>query len=412
MKQKLSITFFYIIISLSCFSQNKTLEYFINQAVENSPLLQDYQNQVLSATYDSQLVRAANKLQVNGSSTNVYAPVINGYGYDAAITNGGNYNALISVNKQLNNAKNISAQLQDIQLQNKDISNTIKISEQDLKRTIIGQYITTYTDQMKVGFNKNIYALLLKEDSILKKLTKSNVYKQVDYLSFLVTLQQQQLQLKQLVIQFKNDYATLNYLSGINDTSSTALDYPDISLKSLPDVNNSIFFKKFEIDSLRLVNNKAIVTNAYRAKINVFADAGYNSTLAYSAYKNFGTSFGISAIIPIYDGKQRKLQYNKITIQERTRQNYQSFFTKQYRQQVDQLLQQLNTTDDLLISINEQLRYSQSLIDVNEKLLEVGEVRITDYILALNNYINAKDLITQNNMSRLQIINQLNYWNR
>ena len=106
------------------------------------------------------------------------------------------------------------------------------------------------------------------------------------------------------------------------------------------------------------------------------------------------------------------MQYSKIDIAERTRQNYQSFFTSQYKQQIAQLTQQLKATDELINDINNQLKYSESLITVNEKLLETGEVKIADYILALNNYLNAKNLVTQNNINRLQIINQINYWNR
>ena len=77
-----------------------------------------------------------------------------------------------------------------------------------------------------------------------------------------------------------------------------------------------------------------------------------------------------------------------------------------------QLTQQLKATEELINDINNQLRYSESLITVNEKLLEAGEVKIADYILALNSYLNAKNLITQNKITRLQIINQINYWNR
>ena len=254
--------------------------------------------------------------------------------------------------------------------------------------------------------------MLVREEVILKKLTQSNVYKQSDYLAFLVTLQQQALLIKQAAIQYKNDYATLNYLSGITDTATVNLQDPGITLNSLPGTATSVFFKQFEIDSLKLINSKTLVDVSYKPRVNLFADAGYNSSLAYQAYKNFGTSFGISASVPIYDGRQKKLQYSKISIAEKTRKNYQSFFTAQYQQQIAQLMQQLNATEDLINDINGQLKYTQSLIDVNGKLLEAGEARITDYVLALNNYINAKNLITQNTIARLQIINQINYWNR
>jgi S1-C subfamily serine protease len=44
--------------------------------------------------------------------------------------------------------------------------------------------------------------------------------------------------------------------------------------------------------------------------------------------------------------------------------------------------------------------------------LVTGDVRIADYIIAIGNYLNAKNIITQNTINKLQIINQVNYWNR
>ena len=180
----------------------------------------------------------------------------------------------------------------------------------------------------------------------------------------------------------------------------------------MTDINNSPFFKQFEIDSMKLNNSKALVDIAYKPRFNMFADAGYNSSLMVKPYKNIGTSFGVSAVVPLYKGQQKKLEYSKIAIAEKTRENNKAFFTHQYQQQTAQLYQQLHATEELIDDINNQLKYTQSLIDVNEKLLEAGEVKITDFILALNNYITAKNLIAQNKISRLQIINQLNYWNR
>ena len=399
-------------VSFSSLAQKKELDYFINQSLINSPLLKDYQNQILLNQADSLRILASYKPQVTGSSFNSYPPVIKGVGYDEAITNGGTFSTLIGVNKPVPNKKNLAAQFESLQLQNQSIGNASQISEQDLKRTITAQYITAYGDMLQLNFNKSIDSFLVKEEIVLKKLTEQNVYRQVDYLAFLVTLQQQKLLIRQLTIQFQNDYATLNYLCGIADTAAVVLQVPDIHINRLPGMENSVFFKQFMIDSLKLVNNKTLVDVSYKPKFNLFADAGFNSTLVYRAYKNFGTNFGVSVSVPIYDGKQKKLEYSKIAIAERTRQHYQSFFTSQYNQQVAQLTQQLKVTEELVNDINNQLRYSESLITVNEKLLEAGEVKIADYILALNSYLNAKNLITQNKITRLQIINQINYWNR
>ena len=78
-------------------AQQNNLDYFVNQAIASSPLLKDFQNQILSFSLDSELLRAALKLQVNGISNNYYAPVIKGYGYDEVITNGQQISALAQV---------------------------------------------------------------------------------------------------------------------------------------------------------------------------------------------------------------------------------------------------------------------------------------------------------------------------
>jgi len=166
------------------------------------------------------------------------------------------------------------------------------------------------------------------------------------------------------------------------------------------------------LDSLKLANDRMLVELTYRPKINAYADAGYNSSLVYRPYKNFGTSIGLNLTIPIYDGRQKKLQYSKIDIQERTRVYKRDFFIQQHNQQMLQLMQQLNATDRLIDQINKQIKYTETLITVNEKLLATGDIRLTDFILSLNNYFNAKNLVTQNYISRLKIINQLNYWSR
>ena len=75
------------------------------------------------------------------------------------------------------------------------------------------------------------------------------------------------------------------------------------------------------------------------------------------------------------------------------------------------LWQQLYAIENLSGTINKQVKYIQTLIEVNGKLLETGDIKITDYILALNYYITAKNLMTQNMISRYQVINQINYWN-
>ena len=410
--KRLFILSFCIALTFNSWAQKNNLDYFVNQAIANSPLLKDFQNQVLSFSLDSQIIRASLKPQVNGISNNRYAPIIKGWGYDEVISNGQQISSLIQVSKSFLSNKTIASQIANLQLQSQAIANTIKISEQDVIKTITDQYIVTYGEQLQLDFNYEINNLLKKEDSLLKKLTQDNVFKQNEYLAFVVTLQQHLLATSQLEMQYNFDYAAMNYLAGVVDTTTMRLQDPQLSSKAFGDFTNSVFYRQFVLDSLKLANDRMLIDLSYRPKFNAYGDAGYNSSLTYRPYRNFGTSIGVNLTIPIYDGRQKKLQYAKIDIQEKTRTFKRAFFIQQRNQQILQLMQQLNSTDKLIDQINKQIKYTETLITVNEKLLATGDIRLTDFILTLNNYFNAKNLVTQNYITRLKIVNQLNYWGR
>ena len=387
-------------------AQTNSLDGYLQIAKTNSPLLKDLQNQIASNQVDSLRLKAGLKPQVNLSSGGLYAPIVNGYGYAEDITNNHTLNGLMQVNQTIVGKNNMEAQVAAITLQTLSLSNATKISEQDLKKAITAQYITAYGDLLQYKFSREVVDLLNKEESVLKQLTRSNVYRQSDYLTFLVTLKQQELVVTQARSLYKNDFSTLNYLAGIEDTT--------INIKPLvrPDVSTSIYFQQYKLDSLKLVNSKQLVDFSYKPKANIFADGGYNSDFMGQAYKNFGASIGFALTVPIYDGGQRKMQYKKLSLQEETRENYKAFFSTQYRQQIAQLNQQITENENLLTQINEQIKYNRSLINVDMDLLKTGDLKIADMILAINNYLTVKNLLNQTTVSKLQLINQINYWNK
>ncbi len=398
----------FAIASAQC--QEHDLNYYFAHARDNSPLLADYRNQIQATQVDSQLIRATQKIQVNGISNNFYAPTAGGIGYDNIITNGAQVSAFVQASKNIITSANLATQYETIRLMKESIGNTSLLAEKDIRKTITTQYITVYGDYQSLQFSREILGLFQSQENILKKLTQAGIYKQTDYLTFYVSLQQQLLLVRQSEIQFRNDCATLNYLSGIVDTSLVSLAAPDLKLGTLPDIFNSPYYRHYTLDSLNLINQQKMIMFSYKPKLNIYADAGYVSSLQYEPYKNFGMSAGLNFSVPIYDGKQRKIKYQKINIAENTRQHYKDYFLRQYSQQIAQLSQQLQATESLINDINGQVKYSGTLIDVNKKLLETGEVRITDLILAINTFLNARNLLNQNYVNRMQIINQINYW--
>ncbi len=410
---KYCLILFLSVFFSATFAQNNTLPYYQDQAQKNSPLLKDYQNQVAATKLDSMGIKARYRPQVALNSSGIFAPVINSYGYAGSITNVQSLNGIVGVNQSLDSKSYIKAQLKMLGLAADSIDNTRKISEQDLKRSVIGQYITAYGSLQQLEFNQQVNQLLSKEEKILKTLTQQNVYRQSDYLTFLVTLQQQSLQLSQSRIQFQNDFATLNYLAGIEDTTTVKLQNPRIEVNSMmPQPTNSIFFKQYTLDSIRLVNSRRIIDFSYRPRANIFADGGYNTGFTAPFTHNFGTSAGFTLIMPIYDGGRRKLQYKKLGLAEDTRQNYRAFFTRQYNQQIAQLQQQISGNESLNSQITNQLKYSERLVTVDFELMQRGDLRVADLVLAINNYLLARNQLTLNQINGLQLINQLNYWKK
>ena len=410
--KKISFVFFLFSIQIFAFSQERTLDFYIQAGTENSPLLKDLKNQQRANLIDSMRILAGYLPQVNAVSSNSYAPTIGGWGYDGAITNGSNFSQLVTVSKQLVSKENLKNQHEAIQLLNESLKNSSKISEQDLRKTITAQYISAYGNYQQFVFNKEVLQLFKKEQNILKSLAEKGVYRQTDYLSFLVTMQQQEILISQYKNSFQNDFSTLNYLCGLKDTSAIPLKKPTIFISILPDAENSIFYQQFLNDSLKLRNSDAMIDYRYKPKVNIYGDGGYLTSFSQQAYKNFGFSFGLNLMVPIYDGKQKKMQHDKIEIAEQSRQQYRDYFKNQYSQQIAQLFQQLHAAEELVRLSESQIKYAETLIEANQKLLETGDAHMADYIIAIGNYMNAKNTITLNSINQLQIINQINYWNR
>ena len=410
---KLRFTILLVVIATAVRAQVpvKSLDYYLGEAKASSAVLKDYENQSKSAGIDSLIVRATAKPQVTGNGNGLYAPIVRGFGYDEVLSNGQALEAMLTVNYDLLNKKRINNQLQGIKIQSDSVKYASQLSLFDLNRSIIDQYITAFASQQQVDFNREVVALLDKEEKLLKTLTRSNIYKQSEYLTFLVTLQQQQLSLKQAELQFKNDYATLNYLAGVADTIHAKLAEPRLQHAVFVG-EKSFFTRRFELDSLKNSNLKNGIDLNYKPKLGIYANGGYNSSLVLQPYKNFGASVGFTFSVPIYDGHQRKMQHDKLNLSSNTIAGYRDFFIRQQTQQINLIRQQIMQTDALFGKINEQIRFSKGLIDVDSRLLHTGDLKVSDFIIAINNYLSVQNLLRQTNINRLKLINQFNYWNR
>lgn len=391
-------------------AQQKNLDYFVTSGLQNSPLLKDYTNRVKSAVIDSMRIKAGQGIQVNATGNNIYAPVVRGWGYDEVKTDIAELSAVVQISKEITWNKNLRNKYEAIRLQNQSALIEGNLSAKDLKKTIISQYILTFSDQQYYQLNSEVLALLRQEELIVKKLAESGSYRQTEYLSFVVNTRQQELVAERSGLQYKADFETLNYLCGIFDTASYVLAAPD--LMSIPSngMRNTLFYRQFVTDSLKLANADRQIDYTYQPKLSLFADGGYLSSLLATPWKNFGISAGFTLTVPVYDGRQRQMQHNQVAISESTRLNYQSFFENQYIQQITLLRHQLTSLDQIEAKMLEQKNYVRALVDANLVLLETGDIPVNEYLLSVNNYLNTNSMLIENSIEQFRIINELNYW--
>jgi len=404
---------FFFILSLIClksFSQEKDLRFYIEKAQNNSPLLKDLSNQILSNQIDSLINRANYKPLVTGNLNANYAPVINGIGYDAAITNGQSVSGLVGINQKIIGKNIVNSQAESFKILKESLLLNKKIALKDLNKAIADQYVTAYGSADQIVYNQKMAELLNSGVLTLKKLTQSSIYKQTDYLIFLSTVKQQELQVLQLKQQYQNDLGILNYLSGEMDTTLVNLKKPDIGLKAISSSEKNIFIKQFEVDSLKIVNQNKLIDNDYKPTLALLGDAGYLSSFAYQPYKNFGFSVGLGMSIPIYDGNQRSLQHQKNDQIAATNLAYKKHFNKQYQQQLLILNQKLKQATEIGNKLQSQLQITDALIEADKKLLLSGDVQITDFVIAIGNVITLNNSISQNKINKLLLINEINYW--
>jgi outer membrane protein TolC len=407
------ITFLIILIAPSvAITQTKSLDFFITQGLSGSPLLKDLNSQIQSNSVDSLLVKAGVKPQVNFNTYFMYAPVINGYGYSEPITNGQNLTSTINVSQSIFNKKTIEANYLKYGIQNKSLVNTVKLTINDIKRAITSQYLVAYSVSNEIKFTKDLIKAGTDQDNIMKILVEKGIYKQTDYLSFLIALQSLTLQIFSLEIEYSKELSSLKTLCGIKDTADYNLEIPDLTGHPIVPPSDSPLFQRFKIDSLSIENERLLIDRHYKPDIKWFSDAGVVNNEPKIIYQNFGVSLGLSLALPVYDGNQRKLNIQKLQASEETRKTYEEFFKIQYDQQRLQLNNELHKNLQLVPQLKKQMELSRELIKQDKLLLNQGGISITDYIIAVKNFISFQKNLNDYEVKALQIMNEINYLNQ
>lgn len=390
-------------------SQEQTLDYFLQQGIKNSPLIRDLNGQIRSNRIDSLLIKAMNKPRVEFRGYAFYAPVVNNFGYSEIITNIANLTTVMNVSQQLFNKKTVEANLLKTGVQRQSLVNSVRLTEIGLKKAITGAYLDAWSTYSDVSVNLELLSFAKEQEKILKSLTASGIYKQTDYLSFMIDLQGQELQVRELNLQFRKQISGLYILCGIRDTGTFSPVKPELG--NPPPVKKEIspLFMRFYLDSLRITNEKILIDRNYKPAVSWFTDAGLINNDPKVIYQNFGLSLGLNFTLPVYDGNQRKLNHQKLKSEEDIRAGYAEAFKREYNQQLQQLSDELDETLALLPAVSSQARNAELLVNQEKELVIKGSGSITDYLIAVKNYLSVRKSLNQYEVRILQIRNEIDF---
>jgi hypothetical protein len=401
------LSFFFI--ELISQSQTRSLEYFLNEGLQNSPLVNDLQNQLNSTLIDSLIVRAQRKPQIEGQSQLLYSPYNDHFGYDEVITDGGNYQIAGYVSQSIFNRNIIENKYKTIDNQRQGISLNKKITMAELRRLITGLYLESYSVYSDLAFNSSFLELMKGQNQVIIQFVKAGIFSQSDYLSLLVETQGQEIIISQLRNLYEKNIRLLNEACGIVDTAHIELMLPEIKPAETNTTSDYLFLKQFTIDSLQILNERTALGLRYKPSVNWFADAGILTSKPETFYRHFGASAGVSLSIPIFDGQQRKLEDQKLSIRENTRSFNNISSRKQYDQQYLRLKGELQGIKEIRSQLAAQLLISDQLVKSLKSQLENGIAKMTDYLNALRNYRSINHTLNMTDIETLSIINEMNY---
>ncbi len=416
-----------LLFSVLLMAQTNDINYYIEQAKSNSPIINKSVNDNKSIQLNIQLVKSIlTKPQVNVEASILFSPIIsydndrnqfqwisesaNSYtGYDLSYSDGGQYQAIISVNKPLFNTSVLEAYSQSADISTQLNDNNIVLTEHELKLLVSHQYILCLKAKKQSEISKALLAELEQQLETMHDLVENAIYKQSDIMLMQIEAENYKIEYQNNLAEYKNAISDLNLICGINDTTTVLIKDVNFELNS-DTIKKSQFIKKFELDSLAIRSNQLLFEQQYKPQVSVFANAGYNA-IYIPTINRFGIATGINFSWNIFDGNQKKIQHDKSIIELETLEFEKQSFIGEYDVNKNKYLNQIESINIQIEIVNKQLSEYKKLMELYEYQLSQAQISIMDFKNLIRD-ISAKkqeSLILQ--MQKQALINNYNYWN-
>ncbi len=415
-----------LLLSLQSFAQNN-LDFYVNKALKNSPLLQKQNNENNILDLDIKLFeKIYNSPTVSLNANVIFAPIIstdnnntkfelasaganNYYGYDLGASNGGQYQALVSVNQPLFTKKYLEAQKSKTTILKEKYENQVVLTKLELKQAVTHQYILCIQSKKSIDNAIEINDILQTQIDEMKPMVNAGILKYIDLKWIEIALKNNQIEQERLKTEYQSNINALNLLCGIESNKIADLETIDLQLSN-PFQKNSVFINQYKLDSLMVQSDQKIANLKYLPQVNAFGDVGLNATYL-PTLNRLGFSVGMSLSWNLFDGHQQKLKEQQNQIKLENLKYDKAYFVNQNAIRKNSLLAQIQSLDKQLNLINQQLETYQNLLKLYQVELKEGLVSVLELKTVIKEIALQKQAKTNLILSKQIIINSYNYWN-
>jgi len=407
--------------------QERDFDFYIGHARENSPLINQAENEKKIVSLDlQQMNRILYKPEINVISGFTFSPIISRdnnnssfhlvsegandyFGHDLALTDGGQYQALVSVRQPVLSGSRYKAYVNKADISQQINENNITLTIHELEQVVGYQFLLCIRSLKEAENSLSLVRNLEEQYALIQKLVENGVYKQTDLMLMQIEIENYNLEYNGYKAEYISDIYDLNLICGISDTVVPRLEDIEFRIDPLPGAKSG-FLTGFKLDSLYILSDQEVSELKYKPQLDLFADAGLNA--AYLPYpRRLGLSAGLVLTWNIFDGHQKSIQREKSNVSLQTLEFRKNNFMTQNEISRKKILNQINSVKERIILNEMQADKYKHLADAYVKELSIGEASVMDYKNLLKDIAANNQELLQLRMENQFLINSLNYLN-
>jgi outer membrane protein TolC len=414
--------YFFLVVFLAPANAQYTVQYFIERASANSPLIHLLHNELRSNKLQAQRNDAENTApHVSLTAEYLFAPYfinnrlftssnpsLNAIGYDVGITNGGLYSAQLNLEKSIFNFAAINALEKTAQADNNVIEQGLKGEQHAIARQVTDLFLTALQAQQLMNVSDDILVRLNDQLKISAELVRNGLLKQTDYLLLQIEVQNQALQKGQLQSEFKGDLNSLFSYCGM--TNTTLVQLVPVAEEMEQETDSTQFIRSFEYDSMKIVAEQEVFESRHAPQIEIFLNTGLNAVEWENIERKYGFSTGFNLSLPLYDGGQKNLARQQHEILLENIASKKSYFLLQWSNQLKSLKEQIHMQKENIILMEKQMTELKDILDISARNMQHGNLLMVEYLALHKNYSDVRKNEIVSRINYLQLINNYNYW--